>query len=356
MAFWKTQTQRIALFWLLQIGGWTGYALMNFLQGLIHEKQLIYILPSLVYAISGFILTLFLRHFYRWIWNRPPAQILVLAAIASLLIGVIFEASRVLAYINLYPSDWNLQAWWHAFQEFTLSWYVMLTWSGLYFGIKYYRKVQQQRQQLLEATSMAHEAQLKMLRYQLNPHFLFNTLNAISTLILAGEMTIANKMVTRLSRFLRHTLEMEPMQKLPLKHELEALQQYLAIEQLRLGDRLKIEWQIDDAALPALVPGMLLQPLIENAIKYAIAPREAGGEVVISATVTGDQQLQLCIADDGPGIDSTAESSQPQPGFGVGLTNTRNRLRVLYGDRQSYQVCNREPHGLQVCMNIPYER
>lgn len=356
MAFWNTITQRIPLFWLLQIAGWTGYALMNYLQGLIHERLLIYIFPSMVYAVSGFVLTLFLRQFYRWIWNRPPVQILLMAAVASLLLGVIFEASRVLAYINLYPSDWHLKAWWHAFQEFTLSWYVMLTWSGLYFGIKYYRKVQQQRQQLLEATSMAHEAQLKMLRYQLNPHFLFNTLNAISTLVLAGEMQIANKMVTRLSRFLRHTLEMEPMQKLPLKQELEALQQYLAIEQLRLGERLSIRWEIDNAAKPALVPSMLLQPLIENAIKYAVAPREAGGEVVISAELSGDEQLQLCISDDGPGIDQNRIGKQSQPGFGVGLTNTRRRLQVLYGDQQQFEVHNREPHGLRVCLRIPYER
>ncbi len=356
MAYWHKFTQRVPLFWLLQISGWTGYALMNYLQGLVHEKLFLYIFPSLIYAVSGFILTLFLRQFYRWIWNRPPMQILIMAAIASLLIGVIFEASRVLAYINLYPSDWQLKAWWHAFKEFTLSWYVMLTWSGLYFGIKYYRKVQQQRQQLLEATSMAHEAQLKMLRYQLNPHFLFNTLNAISTLVLAGEMEIANKMVTRLSRFLRHTLEMEPMQKLPLKQELDALQQYLAIEQLRLGERLRIHWEIDETTKSALVPGMLLQPLIENAIKYAIAPRESGGEVVISSEITDSGHLRLCIADDGPGMDRSAISSQPQPGFGVGITNTRRRLQVLYGDQQSFELKNQEPAGVRVCLKIPYER
>ncbi len=356
MAFWQNLTKRVPLFWLLQISGWTGYAMMNYLQGLIHERELIYIYPSVAYAISGFVLTLFLRQFYQWIWNRPPLQIMLLAALASLFIGVIFEASRVLAFINLYPHDWQLKAWWHAFKEFTLSWYVMLTWSGLYFGIKYYRKVQQQRQQLLEATSMAHEAQLKMLRYQLNPHFLFNTLNAISTLVLAGEIQIANKMVTRLSRFLRHTLEMEPMQKLPLNHELEALQQYLAIEQLRLGDRLRIRWEIEDAAKPALVPSMLLQPLIENAIKYAVAPRESGGEVVISAELADQDKLRVCIVDDGPGIDKDNMTTQPQPGFGVGLTNTRRRLRVLYGEQQSFEVGNREQGGVQVCLKIPYER
>lgn len=356
MAFWQAITKRIPLFWLLQICGWSGYVVMNFLQGLVHEKTLGYITPSILYAISGFILTLFLRRLYQWLWNRPPAQILICVAIASLLVGIIFEASRVLAYINFYPNDWQLKAWWHAFREFTLSWYLMLTWSGLYFGIKYYRKVQQQRQQLLEATSMAHEAQLKMLRYQLNPHFLFNTLNAISTLVLANEVKLANKMVTQLSRFLRHTLEMEPMQKLPLKLEIEAVRQYLAIEQLRLGKRLRISWQIEPQAEAGLVPSMLLQPLIENAIKYAVAPREDGGEVVISAKLNDKGQLQLCIADDGPGIEHEELGTTTEPGCGVGLTNTRRRLHALYGDQQHFEINNRTPAGLQVCLILPYEK
>lgn len=358
MAFWHTITQRIPLFWLLQISGWTGYMLLNFLQGLVlvDSRQFIYIIPSFLYAITGFALTLFLRQFYQWVWNRPPLQILIFVVIASLLIGTIFEASRVWAYLNFYTSDAQLVVWWDAFRRFSLSLYVMLTWSGLYFGVKYYLKVQQQRQQLLETTSMAHEAQLKMLRYQLNPHFLFNTLNAISTLVLSNEVKLANKMVTRLSQFLRYTLEMEPMQKLPLKLEVDALQQYLAIEQLRLADRLRIRWDIQLEAESALVPSMLLQPLIENAIKYAIAPSETGGEIVISAIVNEQKQLELSIADDGPGIEKAELDHPVQHGFGVGLTNTRGRLRVIYGEQQRFEVKNRTPAGLEVCLYLPYER
>jgi len=343
------------LFWLLQVGGWSGYCVMNFLQGLVHGKEPVYILPSIVYAIAGFMLTLLLRELYYRLWQRPPWILLPVATVASLLVGMMFEATRVLAYINLYPTDWYLDTWWHAFEDFTLSWYLMMAWSGLYFGIKYYRTVQDQREMLLRANSMAHEAQLKMLRYQLNPHFLFNTLNAISTLILAGENHTANQMVTRLSSFLRHSLDRDPMQKLPLKKELEALKLYLSIEQIRFEDRLRLRWDIDEPAWQARVPSMILQPVIENAIKHAIAPRDDEGVIAIAATVSAGE-LCLSVTDNGPGVDDPDSLLSTPQGRGVGLANTRERLAVLYGERQRFEVRNVEPTGLRVTLCFPCER
>ena len=157
----------------------------------------------------------------------------------------------------------------------------MLLWSGLYFGIKYYETLQHQREATLKAAALAQEAQLKMLRYQLNPHFLFNTLNAISTLILDDQTKSRTWRSTRLSDFLRYTLDQDPMKKVTLRQEVDALKLYLEIEKLRFGDRLQLEFDIEDAATRALVPSLLLQPLIENAIKYAVAPREEGGRLRI---------------------------------------------------------------------------
>jgi len=165
------------------------------------------------------------------------------------------------------------------------SFYILLCWSGLYFGIKYYLQLQEQTEQTLKATSAAHQAQLKMLRYQLNPHFLFNTLNAISTLILDGANETANKAVSRLSDFLRYTLDNDPMSRVTLGSELSAIDLYLEIEKVRFGDRLVIEKSIEAKAQDALVPSLILQPLIENAIKYAITPSEEGGTLRISARV-----------------------------------------------------------------------
>ena len=133
----------------------------------------------------------------------------------------------------------------------------------------------------LRAGALAQEAQLKMLRYQLNPHFLFNTLNAISTLILDNQNRTANQTVMRLSEFLRYTLDQDPMKKVTLRQEIEAMNLYLTTEKLRFGDRLQLEYAVEDAALDALVPSLLLQPLIENAVKYAVSPSEKGGAIRI---------------------------------------------------------------------------
>jgi LytS/YehU family sensor histidine kinase len=226
-----------------------------------------------------------------------------------------------------------------------------LCWSGLYFGIKYYLQLQEQMEQTLKATAAAHQAQLKMLRYQLNPHFLFNTLNAISTLILDGANETANKAVSRLSDFLRYTLDNDPMSRVTLGSELLAIDLYLEIEKVRFGDRLIIEKSIEAAAKDALVPSLILQPLIENAMKYAITPSEDGGTLRISARVQ-HKTLILQISDNGPGL---GNGNNNQKSSGVGLKNTRERLQQLYGDGQAFTLAPNEPTGLRITINIPYE-
>jgi LytS/YehU family sensor histidine kinase len=231
------------------------------------------------------------------------------------------------------------------------SFYILLCWSGLYFGIKYYLRLQEQTEQTLKATSAAHQAQLKMLRYQLNPHFLFNTLNAISTLILDGANETANKAVSRLSDFLRYTLDNDPMSRVTLGSELSAIDLYLEIEKVRFGDRLVIEKSIEAKAQDALVPSLILQPLIENAIKYAITPSEEGGTLRISARVQ-HKTLVLQISDSGPGL---GNGNNGQKSSGVGLKNTRERLQQLFGDQQAFTLAPNEPRGLRITINIPYE-
>jgi LytS/YehU family sensor histidine kinase len=211
--------------------------------------------------------------------------------------------------------------------------------------------VQREREATLRANALAQEAQMKMLRYQLNPHFLFNTLNAISTLVLDRDNERANLAVTRLSAFLRHTLDQDPMKKVTLKQELEALDLYLGIEKLRFGARLRLQFDVDPAALDALVPSLLLQPLIENALKYAIAPSETGGTLHVGARVIG-QRLLLHVADDGPGL---AAGVRIGAGRGVGLRNTQERLTVLYGDRSRFAHHNTAP-GLRIDIEFPAEQ
>ena len=230
------------------------------------------------------------------------------------------------------------------------AFYVLLCWSGLYFGIKYYQQLQEQTEQTLKATAAAHQAQLKMLRYQLNPHFLFNTLNAISTLILDGANEAANKSVVRLSDFLRYTLDNDPMSRVTLGSELTAIDLYLEIEKVRFGDRLVVEKLIEAPAEKALVPSLILQPLIENAIKYAITPCEEGGVLKITARVQ-QGTLVMQLSDTGPGL-GNGESSHKSSG--VGLKNTRERLQQLYGDEQAFTLAPNDPSGLRITINIPY--
>lgn len=346
-----------SLFWILNISGWGGYAVLNYLMGIAgHDKAPDYISPSLMYAAGGLLVTYWLRYIYKWAWDMRPWLSLLVSGVGAITATVLFAGYRSFVYVHLYESfrlgSLPLTEYFYSL-ELTLSLYVIGTWSGLYFGIKYYRMVQQQRVQVLTATSVAHEAQLRTLRHQLNPHFLFNTLNAISTLVLEGENDTADRMLTRLSAFLRSTLDRDPMQKVTLREEVEALDLYLELERLRFDDRLEINLEIEKPAYRSLVPSMILQPLIENAVRHATTVSEAGGSITIAGRVE-DDMLCLSVADKGPRIADPGILSN-RTSSGVGLTNTRERLQVLYGESHRFSVEDVPPQGLKVEMCIPFE-
>lgn len=348
-----TQNKTV-LFWSLQTAGWLGYTLLNYLQGMAYNKTPDYIVPSMIYGIGGFIITLIIRQVYKSVWNSHPWTITIVSGLTATIAAFLFSGYRSWVFLTLYESEWTPESILDYFSELALPFYVIVAWSALYFSIKYYRMVQRQNEQVLKATSTAHQAQLKMLRYQLNPHFLFNTLNAISTLVLDSQNDTANHMVTRLSAFLRYSLDRDPMQKVSLKRELDALNLYLSIEKIRFEDRLQLDIDIEAKAYQAMVPSMILQPLIENAIKYAVAVSEEGGTIGISGSISGGR-LCLTVSDDGPGAPNL-EFDQCVSKNGVGLANTRERLSVLYGDQHEITLNNREPKGFQVMICIPFER
>jgi LytS/YehU family sensor histidine kinase len=198
---------------------------------------------------------------------------------------------------------------------------------------------------------MAHQAQLRMLRYQINPHFLFNTLNAISTLIFESRREEADEVVDALARFMRYSLHSNPQQLVKLDQEIEALMLYLAIEQARFGTRLRLTCNVAPQTRDLLVPSLILQPLVENAVKYAIAPREEGGTIEFSAEIVA-HNLRMVLCDDGPGSDDYAAIGI---GRGIGIANTRERLRVLCGEHQQFTIGRRRPSGTRVCIQIPIE-
>jgi signal transduction histidine kinase len=342
---------RSRLFWFLNTAGWAGYTLAAWLGALAHEKPESYFAIIIVSAITGFIATLLLRNLYRRVWPKSVVAIGVVTLLASYGVAFFWQWLRNVLYWDWVKEGWRPEHMMDFVSGVMGSFYIMLCWSGLYFGIKYYQQLQDQTEQTLKAVAAAHQAQLKMLRYQLNPHFLFNTLNAISTLILDGANKTANDAVTRLSDFLRYTLDNDPMSRVTLGSELDALDLYLEIEKVRFGDRLIIDKDIDERALNALVPSLILQPLIENAIKYAITPSEEGGTLRIAAKVQ-QQTLVLQLSDTGPGL---GNGDNGQKSCGVGLKNTRERLQHLYGERQAFTLGPNEPRGLMITINVPFE-
>ncbi len=351
MAAEKLLRDRNRLFWTLNISGWLGYTLAAWLGALAHEKPESYVMVILATAALGFVVTIPMRHLYRRLWTRPVAVLGFAMIATSYVVAIPWRWASNSMYYSWVKDSWQPEHLMDYIGGLLGSFYILLCWSGIYFGIKYYQQLQEQTEATLKATSAAHQAQLKMLRYQLNPHFLFNTLNAISTLILDGANTTANQAVSRLSDFLRYTLDNDPMKRVSLGSELDALDLYLEIEKVRFGERLIVEKDVDDAAMQALVPSLILQPLIENAIKYAISPSEDGGTLRISARVQ-HSTLVLQLSDTGPGL---GNGRQVGKSSGVGLQNTRERLQQLYGDEQAFTLAPNDPTGLVITINIPYE-
>ena len=195
------------------------------------------------------------------------------------------------------------------------------------------------------------QAQLRALKMQLHPHFLFNTLHSISSLVLE-DPSKANSMIARLGDFLRLTLENSEQQLVTLKEEIEFLRTYLEIEQVRFGDRLTVAFEIEPTTLSAAVPHLILQPVVENAIQYAIAPRATPGRIHIEAKCLNGS-LRLEVKDNGPGIVSNGDLIEKQ---GVGLSNVRARLNQIYGSDFRFELMNSKDGGLTVVMEIPFQR
>lgn len=345
------RTNRTALFWMLHSIGWGAYAITQFFGALLFEKSVGYLQVITVATISGFLLSIPLRFLFRRLWGKQPLAIIVGVLLSCYLTALALRVIINIAYTLFSDEHWEMKTRFEIFGGALSTSYLLLCYAGMYFGIKYAASLQEQREATLKAVALAQEAQLKMLRYQLNPHFLFNTLNAISTLILDNQNLTANRAVSRLAEFLRYTLDQEPTKKVTLRQELDALDLYLGTERLRFGERLRISYAIEEAALDGLMPSLLLQPLIENSLKYAVAPREAGGSICIEGRVNGST-LEIVVADDGPGINENCPTSSAR---GVGLRNTRERLSVLYGERHQFIVVN-GPTGLRIELLIPFEK
>jgi two-component system, LytTR family, sensor kinase len=214
------------------------------------------------------------------------------------------------------------------------------------YAFDYYRKFSEREVRAAELEKRLTEARLQALQMQLNPHFLFNTLHAISSLM-HQDVEAADRMLVRLSDLLRRALESTDTQEVPLREEIDFLSRYAEIEQARFGDRLKVEMNIAPDTLNALVPNLVLQPLLENAIRHGVEPHARAGRIEVSARREGDL-LRLQVHDNGGGLVNGSIVE------GVGLSNTRARLKQLYGGRQSFELANADGGGVIVSATLPY--
>lgn len=223
---------------------------------------------------------------------------------------------------------------------------------GVSYAVSYYFRYREREFRASQLETQLAQAQLQTLKMQLHPHFLFNTLNGIAGLVRDSKNKAAVNMLAGLSDLLRYTLENAGKQEVPLKEELEFLELYLDIQQMRFSDRLKVEMRVEPEVFDAMVPNLILQPLVENAIRHGVSRRAGSGVVGIGAR-RDDGSLRICIYDDGVGLkrdDGTATVE------GVGLSNTRARLSQLYGERQRFSLSDREGGGVEANLVIPFVR
>jgi signal transduction histidine kinase len=237
-----------------------------------------------------------------------------------------------------YYASWLLTSVpWSVFMYFTVL--------GCVYAFTYFAEAREREAQASRLAAQLAEARLGALRMQLHPHFLFNSLNALTVLVRDRNTAAASRMLELLSDVLRKVLRTEQPHEVPLDEELRFLEDYLAIEQVRFSDRLRVQWSVEDRARRALVPGFILQPLVENAIRHGVAKRADAGLIEIGARIV-DDRLELSVRDDGVGM-SALQSE------GVGLSNTRERLRTMYGERASMTFRTPDGGGMEVVLSIP---
>ena len=338
-----TFSTRPRLYWLLQLLGWGAYALLGGVLAVIFGKFQLVIIPIELIVGSSLLLGSHLLRLYmhRHGWMRlPPAKLLprlllgnLLTAVGSMvltgiLVALMFGLMRSGEYSKGFP--------WLQYVGYTANSFVSLTlWSASYFSLHYFDRSRRAEIDQWRLTAAVRDAEMRTLKAQINPHFLFNGLNNIRALVLENPAR-AREMMTHLSDLLRYSLQLNTREQVPLARELEVVTHYLILESLQLEERLQYSLDVAPAALPVLLPPMTVQLLVENAIKHGIAPRPGGGSVQVSAQLESPGQLLITVRNPG--------RYQPDPSApdhtGVGLPNAHERLQLLFGPSASLRVGN----------------
>jgi len=339
-------------FWTLQSLGWGGYFVLRTLSGFANDFGWSFVIHTLLLTATGYSITLLMGAAYRRLIQMREIFTWVGSIIIVAIAAAVFSAIETWSVATFVQPGMRLEGA-RFLGALLLTVSLLLAWSALYYSINFYILLEEQSDRLLRLEAQASNAQLAMLRYQLNPHFLFNTLNSISTLVLLKQTERANAMLSRLSSFLRYTLVNEPTAMVTISQEVETLKLYLEIEKMRFEDRLRAHFSVDPSCVRALLPSLLLQPLIENAIKYAVTPQEEGADITIEVRRQTDRVI-VNVVDTGPGTDAQY-TVRAEQSTGVGLANIRDRLAQAYGDNQRFETQTDAAGGFRVFIEIPYQ-
>jgi len=363
-------TQPSNAFWVLHVAGWLGISLLTYLSLSLPYDQFeaSYLAHNIAQSVLGMFLSLPMRYLFRWIWHWSLLVRALMVVFSTVLLSALWASARLELFILMTHERVDL---WEDFGGWLFpSIFVFATWAALYHVIKYYQLLQGEQQNLVRleserrqealklarAEAAARDAQLRLLRYQLNPHFLFNTLNSVAALINSDRTVDAGAMVNRLGKFLRYSLEDHETNMVTVADELNAVKQYLEIEQVRFSDRLKISVEVDEAAKRCLVPSLVIQPLVENSIKHAFGRAERPGEIRIGVR-RSSSQLVITVEDSGPAdrslkeMQRIADTMLQQPG--VGVANTQARLANLYGECGGVSTDISDLGGIKVMLSMP---
>lgn len=357
-----------ALFWLLQNVGWVALGVLATATEIKIIGLWASILENTVWVTSGWALTLGIRTVYRQV--RLSRKSYAAFALVGLLLSVAgappwYTATEALVRVGYQSlahiasvapqvaapahAD-SLQPWWIPVPYWFFYTSVLLTWSSLYFGINAMLDLETEKAKVVRALKLADTAHLRALQSNLNPHFLFNALNGVATLVREGDAAAASAMIDALSVLLRSTLQRLNTAEIKVSEELQLIEEYLRIQRFRFGDRLRSTVLAEPDALAALIPTLILQPLVENAVRHGILPREDGGSLWISIRKEAET-LVVSVEDDGPGLkEDTANVA------GLGLENSRDRLAALYGSTALLTVGPRTEGGVAAVIRMPFRR
>ncbi|WP_223643564.1 sensor histidine kinase [Corallococcus sp. EGB] len=339
-----TDTRR--LFWKLNLAGWLGYGVVTYttyapvLAGMTVERRNAMLVFKALRMGIGFALSLGLHRACRRVRASPlpPWGQALLLFVVCWGLGAVWWLLLRAASSPFFPERTVLDWTWVPHGGLDLGW-VFGGWCSIYFGVKSWQEKQAGERARLEARALAHEARLQALRYQLNPHFLFNALNSLRATI-TEDPGRAQTMVTQLAELLRSTLTGPQQALIPLEQELEGIHSYLALEKVRFEERLQVEWAVSPAAAQALLPALTVQPLVENALKHG-ARRGAVLHVALRATLEADE-LCLEVANTGT-LRRAADAHAAPASMGIGLRNVQERLAVLFPGRHAF--CLEEHDG-----------